>query len=623
MAHDEASVRRRIAARVPLTCGGCVMAEFRSVALATLVSTLLLQLWFPVVHAQETQLKREGNSGNIARDVDRLRPPPARPFYDKAWAEADDWETEHLHEAAHRALTPIVASIEDPNPKRFGEVVTKACAVESFASGSLADAFRSAKITVRRPTTAVGSQAVTRPLAEWLQWLSGRFNGETVKPYFKIEAVDRQENLFTTRALISLSGTRDGARLQINSTWSLRWNLGDDNSTRLAHVSVLSYDEIEARHGKRTLFSDCTESVFAAEPSYRQQILPSINHWRQNLDALLGVTVAGHHGIAVGDMNGDGLLDLFSAQPAGLPNRLYLQNDDGTLSDCANEVGLDHEEGTRGALFLDFDNDGDQDAAVLTFDALMLFENRGDMRFYLRDVEPTPVASSLSAADYDLDGLLDIYVCCYMSPFEPWPAIPYHDANNGTANHLLRNKGKFEFVNVTNEVGLDQNNTRFSFAGTWEDYDNDGDPDLYVANDFGRNNLYRNDDGRFTDVAASAGVEDISAGMGVAWGDYDNDGSLDLYVSNMYSSAGGRIAYQSRFQQQATKSDRDALQRHARGNSLFRNRGDGTFEDVSVTANVTMGRWAWGSIFIDMNNDGHRDLYVPNGFITNESTQDL
>ena len=144
-----------------------------------------------------------------------------------------------------------------------------------------------------------------------------------------------------------------------------------------------------------------------------------------------------------------------------------------------------------------------------------------------------------------------------------------------------------------------------------------------MANDFGRNNLYRNDDGKFEDVAAEAGVEDISAGMSVTWGDYDNDGQMDLYVSNMFSSAGNRIAYQRNFNTQATGQIRSELQRHARGNSLFRNTGEGTFEDVSIDTGVTMGRWAWSSNFVDLNNDGWEDIVVANGFLTNDDTQDL
>ena len=104
---------------------------------------------------------------------------------------------------------------------------------------------------------------------------------------------------------------------------------------------------------------------------------------------------------------------------------------------------------------------------------------------------------SLAAADFDEDGDLDVYACCYSqratSPLMGRP-VPYHDANNGGRNLLFRNDGRWRFQDVTRQVGLDENNRRFSFAACWEDYDNDGDLDLYVANDYGRNNLYENSD---------------------------------------------------------------------------------------------------------------------------------
>jgi hypothetical protein len=233
-------------------------------------------------------------------------------------------------------------------------------------------------------------------------------------------------------------------------------------------------------------------------------------------------------------------------------------------------------------------------------------------------------ATTLTSADFDNDGDLDLYVCGYSAPTGGESApVPYHDANNGHRNRLLRNEGEWTFKDVTAEVGLDQNNTRYTFSACWEDFDNDGDMDLYVANDFGRNCLYRNDTGRFVNIAAQAGVEDISAGMGVSWGDYNNDGLMDIHVSNMFSSAGNRVSYQRQFHNDDTDGVRQHFQRHARGNTLFRNTGDGTFQDVSVEAGVTMGRWVWGSLLADINNDGWRDLLVTNGMATNESTADL
>ena len=247
------------------------------------------------------------------------------------------------------------------------------------------------------------------------------------------------------------------------------------------------------------------------------------------------------------------------------------------------------------------DNDGDQDLLFTSGRFLISCENDGAGKFEQRSVlTMSGIARSIASADYDQDGRLDVYVCCHYYRENALGStgfgvpIPYHDANNGPPNYLFANLGGWEYEDVTSKVGLDTNNRRFSFAATWEDYDNDGDVDLYVANDFGRNNLYRNDHGSFVDVAADAGVEDISAGMSVSWGDYDRDAKMDLYVGNMFSSAGNRIAYQRRFQAEATDEVLGALRRHARGNSLFQNNADGTFRDVSEAAAVTHGTLGLG-----------------------------
>jgi hypothetical protein len=298
----------------------------------------------------------------------------------------------------------------------------------------------------------------------------------------------------------------------------------------------------------------------------------------------------------------------------------------------AAEAGVDWLTESHSALLIDLDNDADQDLVVATMGGLVIAANDGTGRFAVRATklfpEGPPIA--LSAADFDLDGDLDVYAACYSrrvnSRMTNRP-VPYHDANNGTRNVLFRNDRDWQFTDATGLVGLDQNNQRFSFACAWEDYDNDGDADLYVANDFGRNNLYRNDQGHFVDVAAAEGVEDISAGMSVAWGDSNNDGWMDLYVSNMWSSAGNRVAYKRQFLRSGVDAaTRTAFQRHARGNSLFANLGGKAaprFRDVSLDAHVTKGGWAWSSGFVDINNDGWEDLVVANGYITQENPRDL
>ena len=149
-------------------------------------------------------------------------------------------------------------------------------------------------------------------------------------------------------------------------------------------------------------------------------------------------------------------------------------------------------------------------------------------------------------------------------------------------------------------------------------------PDLYVVNDFGRKNLYRNNgDGTFTDIAPQAGVEDVGAGMSVCWFDYDNDGIEDLYVADMWTAAGERISTQDNFQRNAPPETRALYRKHAMGNSLLRNRGDGTLEDATAPSGAGMGRWSWSSDAWDFDHDGFPDLYIANGMISGPMREDL
>ncbi len=171
---------------------------------------------------------------------------------------------------------------------------------------------------------------------------------------------------------------------------------------------------------------------------------------------------------------------------------------------------------------------------------------------------------------------------------------------------------------------MNTDNDRYSFACAWGDYNSDGWPDLYVANDFGRNNLYRNNgDGTFTAVSADAGVEDVGAGMSACWFDFDNDGKQDIYVSNMWSPAGMRVSVQKCFHEKEPENIRALYRQHARGNSLYRNEGNGHFQNVSDQAGVEVGRWAWSSDAWDFDHDGYADLYIANGYISGPDTRDL
>ena len=199
------------------------------------------------------------------------------------------------------------------------------------------------------------------------------------------------------------------------------------------------------------------------------------------MDWRFGTQIAGPHGLAIADVNGDGLDDVFFCETGGLPNRLFVQMPDGTAEDRSADSGLDFLEPTQSALFVDLDNDSDQDAVLASGRFVLFLQNDGAGRFTQRAIHSTSsMARSMAVADFDADNDLDIYVCGYF-PRESVgegvglgvPCGPDHDANNGVANYLLANQGDWTFADVTQAVGLDINNRRFSFAAAWEDYDND------------------------------------------------------------------------------------------------------------------------------------------------------
>ena len=293
----------------------------------------------------------------------------------------------------------------------------------------------------------------------------------------------------------------------------------------------------------------------------------------------------GHHGVSVGDADGDGLEDLYVAQPAGLPNRLFRARGDGTFEDATDRAGVGILDDTAQSLFADIDNDGDQDLVLATGTQPLLFTNDGKGRFtpvpgaFRFDAPLQGVLTGLSMADYDRDGFLDVYLCVYSYFFgageeKAGTPMPYHDARNGPPGVLFHNDGKGRFVDATKATGLDAGNDRYHFAAAWADYDEDGWPDLLVANDFGVKNLYRNLGAsggavRFEDVAAQAGVLDYGAGMSAAFLDYDNDGRLDIYTGNMWTADGLRVTASPAFMPGASAEVRAHYRQHVRGNGAL------------------------------------------------------
>ncbi|MDP6538192.1 MAG: VCBS repeat-containing protein [Planctomycetota bacterium] len=337
------------------------------------------------------------------------------------------------------------------------------------------------------------------------------------------------------------------------------------------------------------------------------------------------------NGAAGGDVDGDGLWDLFV--PSDGRNFLYVAQDDGTYADQARERGVELPDAGTGAVFFDHDNDGDADLVVghigwcageegVGGRALALYENDGTGHFEERSAalgltEPV-VAYSLTVFDYDGDGWLDVFACAYGRV-----AVEHNnswiEANNGAPNALFRNLGGTGFEEVAERAGV--RGDQWSYASAAADFDADGDVDLYVANDYGSNRLYRNEgDGTFRDVAPQVGVTDIGNGMGVSWGDLDADGRLDLYVANMSSTAGNRIL--GRLGDEIDPEMMALLRKLAAGNTIFEAESDGTFRALPSSAGGVNASWAWSVALCDFDLDGRLDVFNTNGFVTGDLPHD-
>ena len=549
---------------------------------------------------------------------------------------ADGWQTEAFHEATNTQLHHLADLFKDEiDDTLLEQLVDQDFKGSGFQPENLDEVFSDATIEVKRGIAGDqdsadirhhGPDGLKAAIESFRQlYTDGKIARVKLKPF----RILLEDDVVSTTLYFQSVGSSESGTLQVNARWTLEWSLNENDLPKLRETELDFYETVCHRNGPELMFSDCTASVLGNVAAYQQQFLRSTDEWRSKVSRDLGLDVVANHGLALGDVNGDDLEDIYLCQQGGLPNRLLLQNSDGTLRDASVESGTDWLDYCASALLVDFDNDGDRDLAVAQEWRILLMSNDGTGRFQLEfGISSKAQSFSLTSADYDLDGDLDIYVCGYNPTTSSQRSgamgepMPYHDANNGGRNLLLRNDGNWLFRDATADVGLDENNTRFSFAAAWEDYDNDGDSDLYVANDYGRNNLYRNDKGQFTDVAADLDVEDMSAGMSANWADVNRDGRMDLYISNMFSAAGNRITYQRQFKTSENEELREQFQRHARGNTLFLNTEDG-FQDVSEQAGVTMGRWAWGSRFADLNGDGWEDLIVANGFISTADSGDL
>ena len=579
----------------------------------------------------------------------------------QAWSQVDDaasdgWSTEHFTNEAIRQfdkLKKLIKHPEDISVAAIEKIANPAVDVGPLRPAKVATAFQDASVLIKRPVGDApngrirpgdpkGHDALVHALQDFSSYYS---DPENLRLKIKVFRVEKNENTLISHQTVEAFGSGDNGLVEENLTWIATWDAEPNGSNPTLTSLVVDEYECAERSGN-VMFSDCTESVMGHTRSFRQQLLRGFNYWLEEAQFQEFYALPSNPGIAIGDVNNDGLEDIFVCQEMGLPCLLYLQQPDGSVKDFSKESNLDLLQNCRTALIVDWNNDGNNDIALAVTGGVVIASGDGSGRFNIETIiDCSEDIMVLSAADYDMDGMLDLFVGVYWADLADWqnnevPVAGFGGAINATdggQSALYRNmmaNDQWQFQDVTEETGFNVGNYRYSQAASWEDFDNDGDPDLYVANDFGFNNLFRNDlqeDGsrRFVDVSWQAGVQDQAAGMSVVWGDYDRDGWTDLYVSNMYSYAGNRITFQDEFKSEITDDVKSGYQRFARGNTFFRNPGkaddDGhfPFEDLSLDITVNRARWAWGSRFIDLNNDGWEDIVVANGFITSSGGGDL
>jgi enediyne biosynthesis protein E4 len=330
-------------------------------------------------------------------------------------------------------------------------------------------------------------------------------------------------------------------------------------------------------------------------------------------------------GVGLIDCDNDGKLDIITVNGSTVQRyrqggdpmiTLYHQDADLKFTDITKSAGLTRKGWGMGIAVADYDNDGLQDIYVTGFGGNALYHNLGNCKF--EDVTDKAgvgaggFSTGAAWADYDRDGKVDLFVSRYvyvdidnlpqfgndprfcrfkgvLVQCGPW-GLP------GESDLLFHNKGDGTFEEVSKKAGVDDPHHYYGLGATWGDYDNDGWPDLYVANDAGPNFLYRNKhDGTFEDVGLLAGValsgDGLQQGsMGVDWGDYLHEGRLSMIVTNFIEQ----------------------------GSTLYHNLGKDDFADVSVRAKLMKPTYpfvSWGTAFFDMDNDGWLDLFVANGHV--------
>ncbi|MFP6640123.1 MAG: VCBS repeat-containing protein, partial [Myxococcota bacterium] len=327
--------------------------------------------------------------------------------------QADGWPTEVMHGLAKDALKEMLHLMDEgaPSADALRSILTDGLGPLLSADYhgtvvrplNLETAFFDGTSTVKRATP----QALVEGASLADAWTSARLAlGEAPLRFgLKLTSVDPiSESTFQTRALLNLHGEKNNQPIQQTHEWLLTWNRQAADQVKLAELKALRFEEVATT---RALFGELTMAVFGGLPFFKEEFLRGANEWFGHADRLAGNAFMGWQGLAVGDINGDGLDDLYVGQQGGFPNRLLIHKPDGTVMDIAQKAGVAFLENTRGVLILDLDADGDQDLAVAMGPNVLLCFNSGSGLFHEFVGLEGPsgaMVHSITAADPDMDG---------------------------------------------------------------------------------------------------------------------------------------------------------------------------------------------------------------------------